>query len=83
MKTTRVPLDPWQYRELEGFDPMQPGELWRRSLLGTEATYEIVEPPAGGLVRVRVVEAPGLPQGFELSLTIAALAEMQPVHHAA
>jgi hypothetical protein len=83
MTLTGLPLDPWQYRELEGFDVPRSGERRRRELLGTHATYEIVAPPSDGLVRVRAVEVPGLPNGFELTLTVAALDEMQRVEHAA
>jgi hypothetical protein len=83
MTFTRVPLDPWEYRELEGFDVMRPGELRQRELLGTVATYEVLAPQADGLVRVRVVQAPGLPEGFELTLTAAALAQMRLVRDTA
>jgi hypothetical protein len=53
--------------------------VWRHRLLGTEATYRVVELQGDGLVRVRVIQAPGLPKGFELSLSEDALLAMEPV----
>jgi hypothetical protein len=77
MASAHVRVEPSRYREIDGMVELRPGQVWRHRLHGTEATYRILEPPVDGLVRVRVVEAPGLSAGFELKLTTTALRAME------
>ncbi|MEA2153908.1 MAG: hypothetical protein QOE11_48 [Solirubrobacteraceae bacterium] len=55
---------------------LTPGRILRRELLGTEASYRVVEED-GAMVLVEVVSAPGLQPGFRLHLTPAAAGEMR------
>lgn len=57
---------------------MRPGCLLRRSALGSEALYRVVE-VHGDLVEVQVVSAPGLEPGTRIRLTTRDAAAMQPV----
>lgn len=53
-----------------------PGRILRRSALGTEATYRVVEED-GQRVLVEVISAPGLKPGFRLHLSADTANEMQ------
>jgi hypothetical protein len=50
--------------------------LLRRTMLGSDAVYRVVEEDAGGVV-VEVVSAPGLEPGFRMRLTPEVAAEME------
>ena len=52
------------------------GQTVRHELLGTTATYVIVEDVFDGVV-VEVVEAPGLAPGFRLTLSVTSVASME------
>lgn len=54
------------------------GTRWRRSLLGTQAIYEVVV-VSEETILVTVVEAPGLSPGAQLRLHPDAFATMQRV----
>jgi hypothetical protein len=52
--------------------------VWRHELLGSVATYEVVE-DLGDIVLVAVRDAPGLEPGTQLRMTRKALHGMAPV----
>jgi hypothetical protein len=58
---------------------LQRGEVRRHTLLGTEATYRVIGRERDGLVRVVVIDAPGLPAGRVLNLTADAVRSMERV----
>jgi hypothetical protein len=58
---------------------VQRGEVRRRSLLGTEATYRVLDTERDGVVRVEVIQAPGLPPGRVLRFLTEAVAGMELV----
>lgn len=47
----------------------EPGRILQRRLHGTTATYRVLHDDADGGVLVEVVDAPGLPAGFQMRLT--------------
>lgn len=51
-------------------------EVLTNVMLGTQATYRVVERMPSGHVRVAVIEAPGLSEGYEFSITAEAAAGM-------
>jgi hypothetical protein len=51
-------------------------EILTSVILGTQATYRVIERQPSGLVRVATIEAPGLSAGFEFSITAEAAAAM-------
>jgi hypothetical protein len=55
---------------------VQPGQIRRHSLLGTDATYQVLGVEEG-LARVSVLEAPGLESGTELRLSLEAVGSME------
>jgi hypothetical protein len=66
-------------RRGSGYVEVQRGEVRRRSLLGTEATYRVLDTERDGVVRVEVIEAPGLPPGRVLRFLTEAVAGMELV----
>jgi imidazole glycerol phosphate synthase subunit HisF len=58
------------------------GDVVRRELLGTEATYRVLEVLGDGNVLVQVIDAPGLRSGYQLRLTEAAVRDMDVVRAA-
>jgi hypothetical protein len=54
------------------------GQVYKRDLLHSPATYRVVG-VEDDHVEVEAVEVPGLPEGFRMRLTAAAVAEMEPV----
>jgi len=55
-----------------------PGQLRAKSLLGVEATYEVLSVSAGHAL-MQVVDVPGLAPGLRLRLTLDAVAGMDVV----
>jgi hypothetical protein len=58
------------------------GEVYKRTLLSSEATYRVVG-VEDDHVDVEAVAVPGLPEGFRMRLTAEAIATMQRVGAAA
>jgi hypothetical protein len=54
------------------------GEVYKRTLLHSEATYRVVG-VEDGHVDVEAVDVPGLPEGFRMRLTSDAIATMEHV----
>ncbi|HEX4034597.1 MAG TPA: hypothetical protein VHX66_09150 [Solirubrobacteraceae bacterium] len=54
------------------------GARMRRSALGSEAIYEIIE-AGGDIVTAAVVSAPGLPAGMEVRLSARDARAMEPL----
>ena len=57
-------------------DPVEPGQIRRKRLLESEATYRVVS-VADDVVEVEVVEAKGLKEGQRFSFTHDAVAAME------
>jgi hypothetical protein len=55
-----------------------PGEILRKSMHGTTATYRVVHEDGDGVL-VEVIDAPGLPQGFQMRLTADASRALERV----
>lgn len=51
-------------------------EVLTNVMLGTQATYRVVQRTADGHVRVAVIDAPGLDEGYEFVITAEAAAGM-------
>ncbi len=54
------------------------GEILRSTLLGTTATYRVMRDDGDGVL-VEVIDAPGLPQGFQMRLTADAARALERV----
>jgi len=57
---------------------LEPGQLVRRRMLGTDATYRVVGQNARG-VEVEVVEAPGLTPGDRFTFALEDVAVMRAI----
>jgi hypothetical protein len=61
--------------------PLEPGQIVRNRMLGTDATYRIVE-QRGENVLVEVIEAPGLEPGYRFEMLAEAAARMERIDDA-
>jgi hypothetical protein len=56
--------------------PSSEPEVLTNVMLGTQATYRVIERTSNGHVKVAVIEAPGLAEGYEFAITAEAAAGM-------
>ena len=61
--------------------PLEPGQIVRNRMLGSEATYRIVE-ARGENVLVEVIEAPGLEPEYRFEMLAEAAARMERIDDA-
>ena len=61
--------------------PLEPGQVVRNHMLGTDATYRIIE-ARGENVLVEVIEAPGLEPGYRFEMLAEAAEQMERIDDA-